>query len=147
MAAGQKITICITGVQTAPFAEAGLTTKQLVEAEYYQRGDSGYLFYEEWQEGFANPWKTRIKQKGDTLEIHRQGPGGSTMYFEPGISYRTEYHTPYGVVLLDIVTTVLQVEKVQSGEEESRWQKVTVEYDLENAGEKMGHYLITIEQK
>lgn len=153
MAAGQKITICITGIQSTSLAETNadgeeaITTIQEVEAEYYQKGDVHYLFYAEQQEGFPAPWRTRVKQKGNTLEIYRQGPGGSTMYFAPGTPYRTEYFTPYGVMLLDIVTTAVTVSgDCSEAESKDRWPTVTIEYTLQNEGEVLAYYHLTIEQ-
>ena len=146
MAAGQKISITITGTQysaQAGEADEPVITVQETEAEYFQKGESNYLFYEEQPEGFPAPLKTRIKRKGETLEIHRQGPGGSTMFFAPGQTYRTEYHTPYGMLLLDIVTDKLTVGN--SGE--SAWAETTVEYVLYSDGEVLSNYRIVIEQK
>lgn len=146
MAAGQKIHITITGTQYPPQAgeaDEPVITIQEAEAEYFQKGDSNYLFYEEQPEGFPVPLKTRIKRKGETLEIHRQGPGGSTMFFVPGKTYRTEYYTPYGMLLLDIVTDKLTI---GSGAENA-WAETVVEYGLYNEGELLGNYRIVIEQK
>lgn len=155
MAAGQKIPITITGIQYGFDADGDgnidepLTTVQEVCAEYFQKGDAHYLFYEEQPEGFPAPLRTRIKLKNHTLEIHRQGPGGSTMFFAPGQTYRTEYPTPYGVLLLDIVTTDLQVEtdvKVIAPEVVS-WPGVTIEYMLQNDDELLSRYRIEIVKK
>lgn len=142
MASGQKIQITITGVQYPVGAdeEEAVTTVQKVEAEYFQKGSSFYLFYVEHPEGFPAPVRTRIKLKEGTLEIHRQGPGGSTMVFAPGQSYRTEYPTPYGVLIMDIVTTALNVEPGAVGE----WPAVAIEYVLQNDGEDMARYKLTI---
>lgn len=146
MAAGQKTALTITGVQYAPGGiEEPVTTVQKVQAEYFQKGETRYLFYEEQPEGFPAPLKTRIKLKHQTLEIHRQGPGGSTMYFAPGQTYRTEYPTPYGVLLLDIVTTDLQVEEVPMvAPAAASWPKVKIGYMLRCEGELMGRYEISI---
>ncbi len=146
MAAGQKIHITITGRQypaQAGAADEPFVTVQEAEAEYFQKGESNYLFYEEQPEGYPTPLKTRIKRKGETLEIHRQGPGGSAMFFAPGQSYRTEYYTPYGMLLLDIVTDKLTV----GDSAENEWAETTVEYALYNEGEVLGNYRIVIEQK
>lgn len=146
MAAGQKIQIIITGTQypvQTDVTEEPLVTVQETEAEYFQKGESHYLFYAEQPEGFPAPLKTRIKRKGDTLEIYRQGPGGSTMFFAPGKIYRTEYYTPYGMLLLDIKTEKLIAKDVEEG----NWPEVVVEYALYNEEEILGNYRIVIEQK
>lgn len=143
MASGQKIHITITGIQYPVGAteEEAVTTVQEVEAELFARDKSLYLFYMEHPEGFPAPVRTRIKLKEGTLEIHRQGPGGSTMFFAPGQSYRTEYPTPYGVLLLDIVTKSVVMEQNPEG----GWPRVTIEYILQNDGEDMACYRLSIE--
>lgn len=143
MAMGQKMQLTITGIQY-PVGEAeGITTIQQVEAEYFQRNDSHYLLYEELPEGFPKPLKTRIKLKGRTLEIYRQGPGGSTLFFAEGTPYRTEYVTPYGKLLLDIVTLKLVVTGMDDAKGE-HWPEVLIEYVLQNDGEDMAKYVLTI---
>ena len=146
MAAGQKIDITITGTQypaQAGAADEPVITIQRTQAEYFQKGESHYLFYEEQPEGFPAPLKTRIKRKGETLEIHRQGPGGSTMFFAPGQTYCTEYYTPYGKLFLDIVTDKLVIGSAK----DSAWAETVVEYALYSDGEILAHYRIVIEQK
>lgn len=145
MASGQKINITITGIQYPVGAgeDEAVTTIQKVEAELFARDKSLYLFYMEHPEGFPAPVRTRIKLKEGTLEIHRQGPGGSTMFFAPGQCYRTEYPTPYGVLLLDIVTKSVEVKHLLEGE----WPRVTIEYVLQNDGEDMARYKLSLENK
>lgn len=142
MASGQKIQITITGVQYPVGAgeDEAVTSVQQVEAEFFQKGSSRYLFYMEHPEGFPAPVRTRIKLKEGTLEIHRQGPGGSTMFFAPGQSYRTEYPTPYGVLIMDIVTAALDVKETTA----EGWPTVLIEYILQNDGEDMARYKLTI---
>ena len=147
MASGQKIQITITGIQYPVGAgqEEPVITVQETEAEYFCRGDSHYLFYMEQPEGFPAPLRTRIKLKKQTLEIHRQGPGGSTMFFAPGQMYRTEYFTPYGVLLLDIVTASVNVAGDNTGEVvNNMWPDVKIEYTLQNDGEDMACYKLSI---
>ena len=138
MATGQKMKIYIKGIQRTPDlpgqAEEAFETIQHVEAEYFCKGDSHYFFYEEQPEGFSKPLKTRIKLKGQTLEIYRQGPGGNRMFWEPGQRYRTEYVTPYGALLLDIVTESFWTDAEWDG---ASRPFVAVEYTLENEGEAL----------
>lgn len=144
MASGQKIHITITGIQYPLGAgeDEKVTTVQQTEAEYFRKGDSHYLFYMEQLEGFPAPLRTRIKLKKQTLEIHRQGPGGSTMYFDPERTYRTEYPTPCGVLFLDIVTSSLII--TPEARADNMWPDVTVKYTLQNDGEDMAGYCLSI---
>lgn len=147
MAAGQKIHLTITGIQYPVGAEdeEAVTTVQEIVAEYFHKGDTRYLFYEELPEGLPAPLKTRIKLKNQTFEIFRQGPGGSTMFFAPNQTYRTEYPTPYGTLLLDIVTSSVTVEsKTDAVGQEDTWPDVIIEYLLENEGEVLARYRLSV---
>jgi len=146
MATGQKIHISIIGTQypaEVGVADEPIITVQEVEAEYFQKGESHYLFYEEHPEGFAAPLKTRVKKKGEMLEIQRKGPGGSTMYFAPKQNYCTEYYTPYGKLLLEIRTDKVLTESFGEGV----WPRTIVEYALYSEEEILSNYRIVIEQK
>lgn len=141
------VPIVITGIQYPPegTGEDAVTTVQKVEAEFFNREDVCYLFYTEQQEGFPGPWRTRVKLKKDTLEICRRGQGGSTLVFTPGQSCRTEYPTPYGTLFLDIVTAGMKVSG-RNGEEgvHSGWPDVVVEYLLQNNGEDVARYQLSL---
>ena len=158
MAAGREIRVRIRGIQygNSEFLE----TVQEVGASYFFRAGAHYLLYEEQPEGFEQIFKTRVKRRGQRLEINRQGPMGSSMVFEPGKTFRTEYATPFGMLLLDIVTETVEVmpEPVDSVEDGSRsrtdvpdddagnWQNVKLKYTLFNQGETLGEYELYIER-
>ncbi len=169
MGGGRACRLSITGLQYPPRAQGlhikenntqdshGYTepvvTVQEVCAEYFYRSGSHYLFYEEQPEGCPAVLKTRIKRKGGMVEICRQGAMGSNMVFEAGGRYRTEYPTPFGTLLLDIVTETVEVEEDDSaralpddisGEDGSGWPDVKICYLLENQGEIMGEYELSI---
>lgn len=156
MGRGQKLRLAITGIQYPPGAENGnhetdpgtlepAVTVQEVDAEYFCRGGSHYLFYEEHLEGYPELMRTRVKQKGQRLEVHRQGTVGYSMSFEAGKTYRTEYATPYGVVLLDIITKSVEVQSM--GEHMEGWPDVRIKYSLENEGQTLGEYELVIDKK
>lgn len=143
----RTLQLMITGIQYPPSDNTkekleSIVTRQQVLAEYYQRGDSHYLLYEEQPEGFDQPLKTRIKRKGDVLEIIRRGKISNSMVFEAGKSYCTDYATPFGNLPLELVTRELQVAEC----EDASWKDLKVCYSLNCQGESMGEYELSIEQ-
>ena len=151
MAGGIECRLIITGLQYLPEYSEPLVTVQEVRAEYFYRNGSHYLFYEEQPEGCQDVLKTRVKRKNGTVEIYRQGSMGSCMVFEAGRRYRTEYPTPFGVLLLDIVTEAVEIEdsagtlsENNSGEITGTWPDVKIRYLLEHLETVMGEYELSI---
>ena len=167
MAAGREIRVRIRGIQYPPRTSAdmdgadrdetdrdsvcissaaenpqSMETVQEVDASYFFRAGAHYLLYEEQPEGFEQVFKTRVKRREQRLEINRQGSMGGSMVFEPGKTYRTEYATPFGILLLDIVTETVEV---IPGSDIGSWRNVKVRYTLENQGEDLGKYELYIE--
>lgn len=144
MGAGKECLLTLTGVHHPPQNEGEpMVTVQQVRAEYFQRGESRYLIYEERPEGYPVPLKTRVKRKGNSVEIYRKSSDGgrmeSRMVFEKDLPYRTEYATPMGTLPLDIATAAVEVEK--SPED---WPDVRIVYELTNQGESLGRYELDI---
>jgi len=145
----EKIKLIITGTQYPVWddqkderggGEEPLVTVQEVEASFFQRGEAFYWLYEEQLEGHPHPYSTRMKYKGNVLELVRKTKhSASSMVFETGKSYRTEYMTPLGNMFLDIVTR--SVERLN---EESGAMELKVCYTLENEGQAVGEYELYI---
>lgn len=108
------------------------------EAEYFKKNDSHYLIYEDVQEGFSQPSKTRIKCKDKLMELTRQGLTRTHMVFEENRTHMTPYVTPYGEFLLGIHT------KRVCMEEQDKQMVITVEYSLEADGEPLSDCRIVI---
>lgn len=156
MAAGQRLQLTITGIQYPPRAGEGqardgqagageqqpVVVTQEVSAEYFCRDGSHYLFYEERMEGAPRGSRTRIKLKDQVVELKRQGPMGHCMVFESGKPYRTEYATPFGLLMLDIMTK--SVERFPSEGYSGGWPGVRIVYALENEGQAVGEYELMI---
>lgn len=157
MAGGKACRLCITGLQYPPGAQTEpVVTVQELCAEYFYRNGSHYLFYEEQPEGCPATLKTRVKRRGGRVEICRQGIMGNNLVFEAGRQYRTEYSTPFGTLLLDIVTESVEVEEDKCdsdvprdglGEGANGWPDVKIRYLLENQGEVVGEYELSIRKQ
>ena len=64
------------------------------------------------------------------------------MIFESGKPYRTEYATPFGLLMLDIITK--SVERFPVEECSEGWPGVKIVYTLENEGQAVGEYELVI---
>ncbi|MCM1113689.1 MAG: DUF1934 domain-containing protein [Muribaculum sp.] len=159
---GRPCRLTVTGLQYPPRTQGlerafpadaePLTTVQEVEARYFQKGGSHYLFYEEQPEGYPEILKTRVKLKGNRVEIQRRGTMGNSMVFEAGKRYQTEYGTPFGTLLLEIVTHSVEIGKCgfpaeQAAPEAVEWPGVKIRYGLEERGEPLGEYELRIERR
>lgn len=150
---GLQYPLWTQGTKRAFSADAEPTaTVQEVEARYFQKGGSRYLFYEEQPEGYPEILQTRVKLKEDKVEIQRRGKMGCSMVFETGKRYRTEYGTPFGTLLLDIVTHSVEVggcgiPAEQTAPEAGEWPDVKIRYGLEEQGEPLGEYELRIERR
>lgn len=129
---GEKVRLTITGTQYPAGETEPVTTVQEVEAVFFQKGETCYWIYEEKIEGIPEPRKARIKHRGNVLEIVRHS---GNMVFDEKSAYRTEYRTPYGKLLLDIVTRSVERLDTANGHVEIR-----TAYTLKNEGQTVGEY-------
>lgn len=120
----KEVEVSILGLQVGAGAEED-RTENVVCGEYFRKGDSHYLFYEETVEGFSQPFRSRIKCKGKVLELTRQGLVDTHMIFEENRKHMTNYATPFGSLLLGIDTGKVLVE------EQEDTICIAVEYALE----------------
>ena len=116
----------------------GETSVFEVEASYYQKQNSHFWIYEEVMDGFPNPFQTRLKLKDTSLELYRAGSVKQRMLFEEGNVYCTEYHTPYGTLMLEMRTKQLNVNLLDEQ------ISIIAEYDIYSNGSKISENRIEI---
>lgn len=92
---------------------------------YYEKDGAHYVLFQETQEGFSQPIKSRIKLKGNTLEMTKQGPLNSRMVFQEGVVHNSVYATPYGQFLMGIHTKRFAMEEREDS------LRIQVDYALE----------------
>lgn len=134
----KEVELSISGLQWGTDMDQD-NIETVVKAEYFQKNDSHYLFYEEIMEGFSKPSKNRIKFKNNILELTRQGLMNTHMVFEENQKHMTNYVTPYGNLLLGIDT------KRVCMEEQETCIRVVVEYVLEIEDEPLSQNKIEIQ--
>lgn len=83
----------------------------VTEAKLYERGDALYLIYEESEFSGIPGCKTRLKFKGNKVQMKRLGEGvvlGGEMQFEKGKRFTGIYETPYGPIEMEVLTNALK---------------------------------------
>lgn len=103
-----KVKITIEGSQPGVDQEV-MTT--LATGDYYLKNGTRYILFEESQEGFDQTVKNTIKIKENQVELTKKGLISSHMVFGEGLTYLTEYVTPYGNILLDLSTQKLEIQE------------------------------------
>ena len=106
----KDIMIKIKGHQAAD--DTGEDSMEFItEAKLYKRGEALYLIYEESELSGIPGCKTRLKLKGDEVQLKRFGKGagaGSEIRFETGKRYTGYYETPFGAIEMEVLTNRLE---------------------------------------
>lgn len=109
--------------------------------QYYDKGDSHYILYEEEMEGFDKPVNNRVKYKEGYVELVKTGLIRSRMVFEQGKTIMTNYNSPYGEILMGVNTKSVRIV------EREDLIRIEVDYSLEVDEREMSKSKITIKIK
>ena len=93
--------------------------------EYYYRNDRHFIVYEELVDGFEGSIKNMIKLRDREFTISKKGPVNVQMVFSEGKKTMTDYHTPFGNIMV-----ALDTKKVETKETEDALN-ICIEYGLE----------------
>ncbi len=106
----KEIMVKIKGQQVTK--EAGEDALEFVtEAKLYEKGEALYLIYEESELSGIPGCKTRLKFKGDQVQMKRigiDGRMGHEIRFEKGKRYSGFYETPFGAIEMEVLTNQLE---------------------------------------
>lgn len=83
----------------------------ITEAKLYKRGEALYLIYEESELSGIPGCKTRLKLKGNQVQMKRFGEGagiGNEIRFEKGKRYTGLYDTPFGAIQMEVLTNEIE---------------------------------------
>ena len=120
----KNVVIRIEAIQRYPGQKPEKTVTE-ADAEYFLRGGSTYVIFEECQEGFTEKTKSMLKIKNNSVELTKKGLIHSHMFFEKGVTFASEYKTPFGGFMLDMHTEKLVVKETQDE------IVIEIEYSLE----------------
>lgn len=106
----KEIMVKIKGQQISH--EAGEDSMEFItEAKLYERGGALYLIYEESEVSGIPGCRTRLKLKGNQVQMKRLGTGtgiGNEIRFEKGKRYTGYYDTPFGAIEMEVLTNKLE---------------------------------------
>ena len=120
----KEIFLSLKGLQIEQNEEAG-EMETITPADYYWRGGSHYVIYEEMMEGFTESTRNMIKFSDTCLEVFKKWLINVHMVFEENKKNITSYVTPYGNIMIGLDTESILVE------EKENQIKVQVAYTLE----------------
>lgn len=122
----KDVLLALKGLQfSLDEAQNETALETITPAEYYKRGGSHYLIYDEVMEGFTDTTKSIIKFQENRLELTKKGLVNVHMLFEENRKNMSSYHTPFGNIMIGIDTASI---KCMEEEENIR---VEVNYELE----------------
>ncbi len=134
----KEVLVAIRGLQfDASEEETNIETVNV--AEYYEKGNSRYVVYEELEEGTAESTKNIIKFKDNVMELTKKGFINVHMVFEENRKNMTNYATPFGDILIGIDS------KKVSMTEEEKHIRMNVDYALEVNYEHLADCKITVD--
>lgn len=119
--------------------EDGDKIETITPAEYFFRGGSHYLIYEELDEDSGQLTRNMIKYKPQFMELTKKGLVNVHMVFEEQKKNVTSYATPFGNIMIGIDTTKVNVE------EQDEKMILSVEYALDVNYEQFASCRINVE--
>ena len=83
----------------------------LQRGQYYEKGDSRFLIFDEYMEGFTEPAKNVMRFKEKEMTLTKRGLINVQLDFEEGKKNLTSYRTPFGVIMLGVDTGKIMIEE------------------------------------
>lgn len=120
----KDVLVSIRGMQFDT-GEDGEKIESIQRGEYYLKGDTHYILYEEIIEGIEAPVKNMIKFFPGEMHLTKRGPVNVHMDFVEKQKNHTDYRTPYGSIVIG-----LEASRVTLEEEEKR-MVLEVDYALD----------------
>lgn len=134
---GEKVKVNVRGIHRDAQGNE-MVSETVAFGEYYERGGSHYVLYEETLEEEGESIRTMIKIKEPFLELTRKGSVNTKLIFEKGELHRTSYQTPYGLMEFDVKTHQMDCRRM------GKHMDISMEYDLLSGEEKIGSYRLEI---
>lgn len=127
----------IKGIQKYPEGERVETVTEEA-GEYYYRNGIQYVKFEEHTEGFTETSRCLLKIGEKSVEITKKGLVNSQMIFEKDQLHRTQYKTPFGIIMMGTKAKYIQML------EEENAIAIQIAYDLFAEDEYMAESNIRI---
>lgn len=106
----KKVWLKIKGRQRRDQDEKPETIELMTEGELYYKNKSYYIVYKESEISGMEGTTTTLKIDKDQVSIIRLGSNNSHMVFEKGKRKRNQYSTPYGDLLISMLTKKVDIQ-------------------------------------
>ena len=99
----RDVMISVRGIQILNgLTDGDIETVQ--KGKYYFREGSHFLIYDEYMEGFQQPVKNILRFYEKEVSVVKRGLVNVQMLFEEGKKTLTQYHTPFGAIMVGLDT-------------------------------------------
>ncbi len=99
----RDVMISVRGIQILNgLTDGDIETVQ--KGKYYFREGSHFLIYDEYMEGFQQPVKNILRFHEKEVSVVKRGLVNVQMLFEEGKKTLTQYHTPFGAIMVGLDT-------------------------------------------
>jgi len=109
----KDVLVSISGLHLGLFEDSYREENMLevvTPANYFQKDNEHYIFYDELVEGMDGAIRNKIKiNKNGSLEIFKTGLSNAHMVFEKNQKNLTYYETPFGQMLISVNTTNMDI--------------------------------------
>lgn len=126
----KQVLITVQGRQTNDCGEQD--TQELVTVgEYICKDQVYYLLYKETEMCGMEGTTTSVKVEGERVVLNRMGATQLKQIFQVGETHQSNYVTPYGRMLLNVLTARVDVDLTEVG------GSINLEYELTIGAEKV----------
>ena len=99
----REVMISVRGLQVLEgFTEGDIETVQ--KGQYFFYKGTHFLLYDEYLEGFPDPVRNVLHYKDKEVSLVKRGLINVQLLFQEGKKTLTEYHTPYGAIMVGLDT-------------------------------------------
>lgn len=106
---GQKVKIRVRGEQRCAGEAPGMTVQEL-DGWLEKDGEDWLLSYDEPEQGGLQGTRTAFRFGAERVTLTRSGQVRTEMVFEPGQRHTTFYELALGVLTMDVLTQLLDVQ-------------------------------------
>lgn len=114
----------------------------MTEGKLFRRNGTIYLMYEESELSGVPGCMTRLRLRGDEIQMKRFGEGtgvGNEILFEQGKRYNGYYDTPFGPIPLEVLTNHVSNSITEEGS-----GNIDIDYDISLKGLMEGRNTLNI---
>lgn len=129
--------IRISGLQRVE--ETGENVEMLAQGKHYIKNNNHYLLYEEIDDDSGIITKNTIKFNETCAEVTRKGLISGKLVFDKGNNNQSLYSTPYGDLLVEIMTKDVRMEQNQEN------VNLRIDYEMYANNSKVSDHTIEID--